>query len=141
MEEKVYFAQKGFILHGGKLLAVRKGTHAALHPGKWEVPGGRLMPGESLGEHLLREIHEETGLHAEAVEPFYLWDWPLGADRVVAVAVLCRTEQWDVTLAGQVTGDDLAEIAWIPLDQLTQLEWIPNMLPVIHRFLEKYGRA
>lgn len=142
MADKVYFAQKGFILHQGNLLLVRKSLGSRCHPGKWEVPGGRLEQKETLGEHLKREILEETGLQIEAVEPFFVWDWHLdgeeGPVRVVAVAVLCRTEQTNVTLSGQVAGDDLAEFAWVPVEQVAGFDLIPNMRPVIRRFLEKY---
>lgn len=138
--EKVWFAQKAFILREGKVLLVRKTPDAPVHPGKWEVPGGRLEPGEDLTAHLCREVREETGLTVVPAEPFFLWDWylPCGT-RVVAAAVLCRTEEEEVTLHRQVAGDDLAGSAWVPLEELAGWDLIPNMAPVVRAFLQKYG--
>jgi 8-oxo-dGTP diphosphatase len=45
---------------GGRFLLTRRlqGTHLA---GRWEFPGGKCEPGESLHECLRREIDEELG--------------------------------------------------------------------------------
>jgi ADP-ribose pyrophosphatase YjhB (NUDIX family) len=37
----------------------------------WTLPGGLVEPGESPAEAVVRELDEETGAHAEAVEPLY----------------------------------------------------------------------
>jgi 8-oxo-dGTP diphosphatase len=44
----------------GRLLLVRRGTEPGR--GLWSVPGGRVEPGESLEEAVVREVAEETGL-------------------------------------------------------------------------------
>jgi len=48
----------------GRILVTQrvKGTHLA---GYWEFPGGKLEPGESHGECLVREIQEELDVAAE----------------------------------------------------------------------------
>lgn len=38
----------------------------------WNLPGGRLQPGELFHEAALREIHEETGYHASIASFAYL---------------------------------------------------------------------
>jgi ADP-ribose pyrophosphatase YjhB (NUDIX family) len=45
----------------GRLLVVQR----ANEPGRglWSVPGGRVEPGEDDAAALVREMHEETGLH------------------------------------------------------------------------------
>lgn len=47
------------ILHHDSILLVK-----ARAKDNWQLPGGRLEPGESSSEALIREVHEETGLHA-----------------------------------------------------------------------------
>jgi 8-oxo-dGTP diphosphatase len=54
------------IRDGAVLLGLRQGAHGA---GTWAFPGGKVDPGESPGEAVRRELLEETGLRASAVEP------------------------------------------------------------------------
>ncbi len=37
-----------------------------MHFGKWNAPGGKVEPGESPEECVLREVYEETGLHLKS---------------------------------------------------------------------------
>ena len=48
----------------GRLLLIKRG-HAP-SAGLWSLPGGRIEPGETDAEALVREIREETGLMIEA---------------------------------------------------------------------------
>jgi 8-oxo-dGTP diphosphatase len=49
------------IVHVGRLLIARRTGPAEL-AGKWELPGGKVEPGESIAEAAVREIAEELGL-------------------------------------------------------------------------------
>lgn len=136
----VYFAQKAFIVHDGCLLAVRRSAGDRHNPLCWEVPGGRLEKGETLEQHLVREVREEVGITVSAGEPFYIWKWgikPGGAgepEMVVAVARLCGAETTALDASGRVADDGLDLMEWVPLAKLSEYRWIPNMLPVIEAF-------
>jgi 8-oxo-dGTP diphosphatase len=47
----------------GRLLLIKRGHEP--EEGRWSLPGGRVRPGESDWDALVREISEETGLHVE----------------------------------------------------------------------------
>lgn len=47
----------------GRLLLVRRGREPGR--GRWSIPGGRVEPGESDREAVVREVAEETGLRVE----------------------------------------------------------------------------
>lgn len=49
------------IVQDGKLLVTQHGMHAR-HPWKWEFPGGKVQPGETFEEALVREIREEINV-------------------------------------------------------------------------------
>ncbi|BCL27948.1 (deoxy)nucleoside triphosphate pyrophosphohydrolase [Streptomyces aurantiacus] len=55
------------VLIDGRLLAARRSAPVEL-AGRWELPGGKVEPGESPEQALVRELREELGVEAEPVE-------------------------------------------------------------------------
>jgi len=51
------------IVHGGKLLLVKRGVEPA--KGKWSIPGGVVELGEGIRDAVIREVKEECGLDVE----------------------------------------------------------------------------
>ena len=43
-----------------------------VYPGKWEFPGGKVEPGESVFNALVREFREELGLEIIRAEPAFV---------------------------------------------------------------------
>lgn len=54
------------LVDGGRFLVVRRGPEA-LAAGFWSPLSGRIEPGESQEEAVVREVHEEVGLDARPV--------------------------------------------------------------------------
>lgn len=54
---------KGLVHHKGKFLMLRKlNDMLKENNGKWEVPGGKIKPGETPNMAMRREVVEETGI-------------------------------------------------------------------------------
>ncbi|WP_129139448.1 NUDIX hydrolase [Modicisalibacter coralii] len=104
------------IREGHVLLVRRKNPPDAGH---WGFPGGKIEFGESVEHAALRELHEETGVRADALETFTavdVFDHDESGNvrqHFVLIAVLCR---W---LSGDpVAGDDALDARWFPVDGL-----------------------
>ena len=55
------------IFRNKKVLIARRGEHPH-HAFQWELPGGKIKPGESEEHSILREIREELELDLKIVE-------------------------------------------------------------------------
>jgi ADP-ribose pyrophosphatase YjhB (NUDIX family) len=118
----------GAVVHDaqGRLLLIRRG-HAPSE-GMWSVPGGRMEPGETEREAVVRELAEETGLVVRPVRP-------LGAVRVDGDGVVFTVTDWLCTLAepGQqpVAGDDAADAAFVDAAGLAALDTAPGVVTAL----------
>lgn len=105
------------------LLLVRRGHGPAA--GAWSVPGGRVELGETLHEAVVREVAEETGL-AVVVDHFLGWVERIGDTEHFVIL------DFEVTVldadAEPSAGDDAAEAAWVPIDDLGDYRLAPGLL-------------
>jgi 8-oxo-dGTP diphosphatase len=91
----------------GRLLLIRRGHEPGA--GLWSVPGGRVEPGETDAEALVREIREETGLLARPGELIGSVERPGAEPGTVYVIRDYAAEVIGGTLAA---GDDAADARW-----------------------------
>src|SRR5947207_13598664 len=98
-----------------RILLVRRGRGPAA--GEWAVPGGRVEEGETLAEAVVRELAEETGIEAVCDD---LVGW---VERIGDGYHFVIMDFWVTVLsdAQPVAGDDAAEVASVPLEELVEL--------------------
>lgn len=111
------------------LLLVRRGHGPAA--GEWSVPGGRVEPGETVAEAVLREVREETGLDVVCGD---LLGWVERIDDDHHFVILDFTVTC-LDLVDPVAGDDAAEVAWVPLGEVTGLRLVDGLAG----FLAEHG--
>lgn len=103
--DRLFVALKGAVVYKGKLLLLQESSDYAdgIQQGRWDMPGGRVTPGESWVEALKREIKEETGLEATIKRPFFIGEWwPKPRDeqwQVIATFVTCEAVSDQVVLS------------------------------------------
>jgi 8-oxo-dGTP diphosphatase len=88
--------------------------------GRWAIPGGFVLPKESLEEAALRELQEETGVRDVYLEQLYTFGDP-GRDprgRVISVAYFALIAADQRPLAA---GSDAAEAQFWPMSELPAL--------------------
>jgi 8-oxo-dGTP diphosphatase len=99
----------------GRLLLIRRG-HAP-GAGLWSLPGGRIEPGETDAEALVREMHEETGLEIETGRLLGTVRRPGQGGDVLDIRDYTAT----VTGGTLRPGDDAADARWVDAAELGSL--------------------
>jgi 8-oxo-dGTP diphosphatase len=117
------------VVADGQLLLVQRGRGPGA--GSWSVPGGRVEPGETLAQAVVRELREETGLDGEC-GAFLGWVERIGDDHHFVIL------DFRVTVAGgePVAGDDAAAVRWLPVDDPGS--WPPVVAGLVD-FLAAHG--
>jgi 8-oxo-dGTP diphosphatase len=102
----------------GRYLAARR-TKPDWAAGRWEFPGGKVEPGESEGDALVREIREELGVEI-AVGARVPGEWPLHDDLVLHLYVATLTDGEPQPL------DHHDELRWLAPADFGDVEWLES---------------
>ena len=98
--------------------------------GRWELPGGKVAPGETEPQALIRELAEELGIVVQVGAR-------LGAD--VALSESTTLRAYLVThVAGDIRPHDHRALRWVAATELDGLDWVPAdraWLPELTRVL------
>lgn len=105
------------VVHEGRTLLVRRANPP--DEGLWGFPGGKIEYGETTVDAALRELLEETGIHAEACGVITTLDILDRSEdggirhHFILIAVRCR---W--ISDSPSPGDDALEAGWFPIADL-----------------------
>ena len=103
------------------------------HPGKWEFPGGKLEPGESVFKALVREFREELGLEIILAEPAFVvrYRYP---DRSVELNI------WQViNCRGKAAGREGQIVCWVAPRELAGLDFLDGNQAIVERIIRGVG--
>ena len=101
-----------------KILLIRRGIEPFKN--RWALPGGFVLPDETLDDAARRELQEETGLHEIYLEQLFTFG-ELKRDpreRVISVAYFALVRRADHLPAAST---DAAEAAWFELENIPAL--------------------
>ena len=71
MDKPYGLTMRGIVKNSNdEILILRRHPKSRTNPHKWELPGGKVDPGEFFDEALVREIKEETNLDISDLEVF-----------------------------------------------------------------------
>ncbi len=113
------------LLCEGRLLAARRSAPPEL-AGRWELPGGKVEPGEVPEEALVRELREELGVEVEPVERIP-GEWPLRAPYVLRV----WTARLQAGSAEPKPLQDHDELRWLAPAEIWDVGWLDQDVPAV----------
>ncbi|MBD3355394.1 NUDIX domain-containing protein [Candidatus Woesearchaeota archaeon] len=109
--ENFRIAAKSFIVRDDKLLVVKRADDDTEQPSIWEIPGGRLKPGEHPVSGLKREVKEETGLDVEVLHPLNVQHFTRGDNQKITMLIfLCRSIDNNIRLSSEHSAHDWIDI-------------------------------
>jgi 8-oxo-dGTP diphosphatase len=109
----------------GRLLMIKRGR--APDAGLWSIPGGRIEPGETDAEALVREMLEETSLAVEVGRLLGRVQRPGPDGAVVDIRDYAAT----VTGGTLCPGDDAADARWVAAGDMASLEITEGLIEAL----------
>ncbi len=110
------------IVQDGRILLTQRGAHPH-HPFQWEFPGGKLQPGESEEQCILREIEEELELRVEIAEKLVPCVFDYGFKQIELIPFICIIRNGTLKLTEHITYSwtDWEEIGTLNISEADKL--------------------
>ncbi len=112
----------------GRLLLIRRRNDPG--SGQWSLPGGRVEPGETDKEAVVRELSEETGL--DVIPGTLVGSVRRGRYEIFDYA--CEVEGGNLT-----AGDDASDVRWSDAADLAALEAAGDLVDLLYVTLRDWN--
>jgi len=106
-----------------RVLAAQRSAPESL-AGRWELPGGKVEPGEDDIGALVRECREELGVAIRVGER-------VGADVVTVTGRGVLRVWWARITAGEPRALEHRALRWLTAGELDDVDWLPADAPVV----------
>ncbi len=104
------------VLEAGRFLVGRRPAEKR-HGGRWEFPGGKVRPGETVSAALGRELHEELGVHVQTLERTLFETMDPGSPYLIRFV--------ETRVRGTPSAREHSELAWCDANDLDRLDLAP----------------
>ncbi len=111
------------IRENGRIFATQRGYGP--YKDGWEFPGGKIEPGETPEQALVREIREELDTEIDVGEKLTHVEYDYPEFHLSMGCYLCTVR------AGHLTLKEHESARWLDADELDSVAWLPADLSVI----------
>jgi 8-oxo-dGTP diphosphatase len=116
------------VIERGGLILIGQRKPRGRHALKWEFPGGKVEPGETVREALARELREELGIEARIGHEIERYDFSYSAGNVTRLIFFYVNE-----FTGEPENLDFAQIAWIERNRLPDYDFLEGDVAFVRR--------
>ena len=133
LTKKHYDVVAGILVHAGKYLCMQRGEGKYAYTSfKFEFPGGKIEPGETRPQALMRELREELEKETCITEDMFL------------MTVEHEYSDFSITLHCYMVPVDSpalvlkehASLVWLPKEELGGLDWAAADAAIIKRLMQ-----
>jgi len=117
----------GLIFHQSRLLVCQRSLQSSF-PLKWEFPGGKVEQGEGHEVALRRELKEELGIEVHSLKEVFRH-----GHLYRGIARVELTFFQVVNYSGEVGNRVFQQIKWVPIKELTKMDFLEADLPLIQK--------
>ena len=122
----------GVVLDGDRVLLVRRGQAPSV--GRWSIPGGLVHLGERLEDAVVREIHEESGLHVRVLGLCGVIDRVIRGDDGAVRYHYVIVDYVSIVESGVLrAGSDAAEAHWVAFDAIPKYDVTDGVADMVRR--------
>ena len=100
-----------------KCLLIKRSKQSKGNPGKWDFPGGKVDPGETFDEGLMREVFEETKLKISLERPLTVVESESPTNRVIYLFMEGRLLNGNIELS-----EEHEDFIWVDPKDLSEME-------------------
>lgn len=116
-EKKTVRVAAAVIWKGGRVFAAQRGYGKSKDG--WEFPGGKIEPGETPEQALIREIREELDTEIAVGEKLAQVEWE-GPDFHLSMGCY-----WCTVISGALTLREHESARWLRPEELDAVDWLP----------------
>lgn len=116
------------ITHSGRIFATQRG-YGEFKDG-WEFPGGKMEPGETPQQALVREIQEELDTEIEVGELVETVEYDYPGFHLTMHCFLCTVR------SGALVLKEHEAARWLTREELDDVDWLPADVAVAEKLKE-----
>lgn len=130
MESKKLQVVAAIICKDNRIFATQRGYGE--FKGQWEFPGGKVEPGETPEEALVREIKEELDTEIAVAKYIHTVEYDYPTFHLSMRCYLCKI------VAGKLVLKEHESAKWLTKDDIDSLNWLPadqELIPIIKEII------